>query len=529
MARAITPRDVHALVNLVCKEATGQEPDIEVIDTSSFVSIGEKILATGVENTLNAISIVLAKTIIASRPYSSKFGIVEESNIDLYRTRARKLSFYSRFALPSGDWNTQLYTNLSDGFDNGQNFDSNDEPQSTKSMWVQNQPKVLEMNFCGLDTWEESNTVYEYQLKQAFTDESTFASFVAGILTEKGNDIEVQKEAIRRMALLNHIGAVYTMASTYPSMKINLTSAYNAKFGTSYTSEELRTTYLRSFVEFLVAEIKIVSRFMEYRSTNFHNPMTKSFNGVEHNILRHTSRENQRLLLYTPLLVDSESMVYSEVFNDKYLKLENYEPVDFWQSFNDPSRVKVIPAVPGSDSYEGTQVTGEEVDIPYVVGCIFDKDALLVTNVLERAYTTPIEARKGYMTTWWSFARNICSDLTENFVLFTMEDEDTPTPGGNFSATPNPATMNIDELGDGTVEVTLNNIPENAHDFLFIGALSSFIDGIEPSGDGTAVMTLTTSSIETGSTINDVLSVLDENNNVLASTPFTLNIVVPEG
>ena len=422
MARSLTPRDAHALINLVCKEATGQDASIQAVDTSTFVSIGEKILATGVENTLNALSVVIGRTFMAVRPYTSKFGLIEETDTALFKNRVRKISYYSRYALASGDWNTQLFTNLANGFDNGENPDGNGNAQSTRSMWVQNQAIPLEINFAGLSTWEDSTTVYRDQLKVAFQDESSFNSFVAGILTEKGNDIELQREAFRRITLLNHIGAVYTIAADYPTMKINLTAGYNAKFGTSYTSEELRTTYLKSFVEYMVSVIKQTSRRMEYRTAAFHMPYTKTIDGEEYNVLRHTPRDRQRLFLYTPLLVDAESMVMPEIFNDQYLKIENYEAVDYWQNFNDPAAVDVTPAIPGADAYEGTQVIGSEVEIPYVVGCLFDRDAILVNNYLEDSLATPVEARKRYYNIWWTFARNAINDLTENFVLFTMED-----------------------------------------------------------------------------------------------------------
>lgn len=447
MARSLTPRDAHALINLVCKEATGQDPVIQAVDTSTFVSIGEKILATGVENTLNALSVVIGRTFMAVRPYTSKFGLIEQTDTALFKNRVRKISYYSRYALASGDWNTQLFTNLADGFDNGINPDGNGDAQSTPSQYIQNQAVPLELNFAGISTWQDSTTVYRDQLKVAFTDEGSFNSFVAGILTEKANDIELQREAFRRITLLNHMGAVYTLSSSYPTMKVNLTAAYNAKFGTNYSSNDLRTTYLKSFLEFMVATIKTLSRRMEYRTAAFHMPYTKTINGVEYNVLRHTPRSRQRLFLYSPLIIDAEAMVLPEIFNDNYLKIENYEPVDFWQNFNDGAAIDVTPAVPGTGGNEGTQVVGDEVQIPYVVGCLFDSDALMVNNYLEDSLATPVEARKRYYNIWWTFARNAVNDFSENFILFTMEDEENTQ---NLVLSANTAT--VEE--NGTVQIT---------------------------------------------------------------------------
>ena len=74
-----------------------------------------------------------------------KLKLMEEINTGLYSSRVRKISFYSKFALPSGDFNTNLFTNLADGFTAGQNPDTKSKPRSTKSQWEQNAPIPLEM------------------------------------------------------------------------------------------------------------------------------------------------------------------------------------------------------------------------------------------------------------------------------------------------------------------------------------------------------------------------------------------------
>lgn len=522
MARSLTPRDAHALINAICKEATGQEPTIQAVDTSTFVSVGETILATGTENTLNAISTVIGRTFMAVRPYTSKFGMLEEPDTALFKNRVRKISYYSRFALPSGDWNTQLFTNLANGFDNSENGTDavTGDPISTKSMWVQNQAIPLEINFAGLSTWQDSTTVYRDQLKVAFTDEATFNSFVAGILTEKANDIEVQRESFRRLTLLNQIAGAYSLSSDYPTMAINLTKAYNDKFGTSYTSEDLRTTYLKSFLEFLVSTIKIISRKMSYRTAAYHMPYTKTIDGVDYNVLRHTSRDNQRLFLYSPLMIDAEAMVMPEIFNDNYLKIDNYEGVDFWQNFDNPAEVKITPAIPGDN---GTQIAADPVDIPFVVGCIFDKDAILVNNYLEDSLATPVEARKRYYNIWWTFARNAINDFSENFVLLYMED-DAPTPGSQFTITPSSVTATT---ASQELTATLSNIPEGTNEI----RPSSYdlpLSLVEEDGTITILMDDDVTSESNGS-FDVNINAYGSDNEILATTPITIVINIPEG
>lgn len=425
MARSLTPQDCYALMNALVAEATGQS-DISVTDLSSFVSAGETVLATGKENTLNALSLVLGRTIIATRPYRAKLSSVQAIDTGDYSHRLRKISFFSRKALPAGDWNTDVAPeNLFQGKTNAQDTTSGHE--SVKSMWVQNQPQALEMNFAGQSVWDESTTVYEYQLKPAFRDPAVFADFVAGIMTEKANDIESEKEAFNRVAILNKIGDIYLNGSA--AQKVNLTYAYNQRFGTNYTTAQLLSTYLESFLKFFVSTFKLASDRMTERSVLFHKDITKSVanpeTGVSEtlHILRHTPKADQKALLYNPLFVESQAWVMPSIFNPEYLSIENYEGVDFWQSnYDEDARpaVNIYPAY--YDTTDGTQKKGDQVNLPYVVGLLFDRDAILTDFQMEGSATSPLEARKRYYNIWWHFSKNAINDPTENAVLFYMED-----------------------------------------------------------------------------------------------------------
>lgn len=420
MSKTLTPQDCHQLMNSLVKQATGQQ-NITVVDTSSFVSAGETVLSTGTENVLNSLSIIIARTLVAVRPYKAKFMLINALNSGMFSNRMRKISFYSKDAIASGMFNTQLYTNLKDGYTNGENPVSNN-PVSTKSMWEQNQGIPLEMNFCGSDVWDDSLTVYEDQLKIAFTSEENFSRFMSGILTEKGNDIESQKEAFSRMCVLNEIGALVNYSSDNPNLAINLTKEYNTEYGTNYTSQELRTTYLESFLKFFVETLKTTSNYFEERSNKYHVSPTKTVNGVNYTLLRHTQKDKQKLFLYEPLFIKARANVFSSIFNPEYLKIENYEGVNYWQSIDDRPSVKIIPSI--YDKTSGEQKKGNEVNLPYVVGLLFDEDAMMIDFQLESSATTPLEARKMYRNVFWHFAKNAINDPTENAVVFYMKDEE---------------------------------------------------------------------------------------------------------
>lgn len=427
MAKVLTPLDAHALINEVVKEATG-ENQITAVDTSSFVSAGELLLSTGVENTLNALSLVLGRTLMAVRPYKAKLALINALDTGYYTHRLRKISFYSRDALPAGDWNTDLYTNLADGYDDGTNGATGSTPptNSTHNQYVQNQAVPLEQNFSSQAVWQDSTTIYMDQLKVAFRDEASFNQFVSGILTEKGNDIESQKEAWNRITLLNHIAGVVDMDA--PGSVINLTEAFNTYYNITpaYTTAELLTTYFKEFLEFFISEVKIVSDRMTYRTVNFHSYPTIA----GHSLLRHTPKEKQRMILYNPLWIRAQSMIMPEIFNPAYLDMDKqFETVDYWQSFESPSEIDITPAIPDFDSTSGTygtQIAGDEVKLEMLVGVLFDEDAVMTDFQIEDTRTSPLESRKNYRNIWYSFSKGAISDYTENFVVFYMADPSEP-------------------------------------------------------------------------------------------------------
>lgn len=420
MARTYTPRDAHAIVNLVVKELTGQNGSIQKVTSDNFVSVGEFILSQPQENVYNALSIPLLRTLIAARTYDDELLILNALNSGMYSNRLRKISYLSRYAKPSGDFNTDLFTNLAPGFTNGQNKDANDDPQSTKSMWEQCPVVPIELSFGGQSVWEHGITWYKDQTKNAFQDEATFMRFWEGALLENANDIKMEKNAFRRVALLNFIAAMYDMRSSGCTV-VNLTAAFNSRFGTSYTSEQLRSTYLKDFLKFFVATFKIYSKNLKKRSMNYHVNISKTVNGETYNLLRHTPYNRQRVILYEPLFIESEANVLPEIFNPEYLDIKTqYDGQMWWQNENDAAAIDVTPSIPNFTT--GVQGTGDRVQLDYVVGLIFDEDAIMTDFQLDDAETTPIEARKRFRNTWFSMSRNLINDLTEKAVLFIMAD-----------------------------------------------------------------------------------------------------------
>ena len=423
MARVLTQKDAYTLINSLVKQATGQLT-VTATDVSSFVSAGETLLATGYENVLGSLSLILGRTLVASRSYKAKFAMLNALNTGVYAHRLRKISFYADDALPSGAWNTDLYTNLADGFTSGENpTGTPPTPQSTKSQWEQHWKPALEVQFGGSSVWQYCITRSRDALKQAFRGPDEFNEFIAGMLTECANDIESEIEAFNRMTFISEVAKRYYLESNNitKGCAFNLTTEFNTKFNTSYTTQQLQTVYLKEFLAFMVSFIKAISDRMTERGTDYHDPFTNAAGQV---ILRHTPYDRQRIMLYGPLLRDAESMVLPEIFHPERLDIDRqFEKVEFWQSnYSNTVRPEININTAYLDHLTGEQKATGAINIKFLVGAIWDEDAVMTDFQLESADASPLESRKKYFNVWYDFAKNAIGDQTENMVIFYMAD-----------------------------------------------------------------------------------------------------------
>ena len=428
MARRLNATDAYAIMNALVEQATGEQSSIQVGDLSAYISAGEKVLESGVENTLEALSIVLGRTVIAVRPYKARASVVRAASFDEYKTRMRKISYYSDKALATGAWNTQVYTkNLGPGRDNTDGPDNaGGTKDATKSMWEQHPVIPLEMNFGGFDTWDDGITIYKKQLKIAMRDPQEMANYLNGQMISKGNDIEMQKEAYDTMGLIGYMGALFAAESVlHTGMAVNLTAEFNNYYGTAYTTTQLLTTYLKEFTGFFVSFVKTMVDDFARNTLKRHWSPPKQVNGVDYVLLRHTDRADIKLAMYDPFWKKVEATVFPEIFNDQYLTFDNFERMTYWQSnaAGEQAKLDIYPALPDiTGTHSGAQYKGDRVTLYYVLGCIFDKDACMTNHALDDADATPMEGRKKYYNIWWNFLKQSTIDLTEQGCLLYMAD-----------------------------------------------------------------------------------------------------------
>lgn len=404
MANVLTPVDVYAVVNDMSQQMFGDKA-ISAVDTSTFATVGEAMLRTGYENTLNALSYTIAKTIFAVRPYSAKFGIVEANTVE-FGAFIRKISYFYDGAEQSQDFNTDVAAaQLADG-------------QSIDHYKIRKR-YPLEIRFIGSKVLQKHYTRFRKQLKSAFRNEAEFAAFYSGVAVEVNNELEVLRESQNRLTVLNHIAATYNVGNA--NMKRNLTKEFNDKFGTTYTSAEILKDHFKDFLEFFVAAVKKAVRLMTDNNDLFHLTPVKQ-NDAKQNLtlLRHTPREYQKLIVNEQFWIDAETRVLPEIFNDNYLKIENYEGVDYWQNPAAPFEINVTPNQLTVET--GASVTGQPVNIKIMLAMLFDTDAIKTNYKAEDVITTPINAAGDYYNTYYHWQKNYCNDQTENTIIFYMED-----------------------------------------------------------------------------------------------------------
>lgn len=403
MANTLTPTDVYGIVNAMSAEMFGQNNTLTAFNTSTFATVGEAMLRTGYENTVGALSAVIGKTIIAARPYRGKFRIIMRVPQE-FGLITRKISFYSTKLEESNDFNTNINaTQIVDG--------------ASIDPWTITKTYPLEINFAGLKVTQKNYTIFRYQLRQAFQSEAQFGSFVSGLLVRIANDLEVMMDAENRLQVLNAIGATYNVGAA--RQKVNLTAAFNAFYGTTYNAAQLLSTYFDELMKFFVMRLKGDMSLMEEENELFHIfPAKNDDGGNALSLTRHTAPEDRRLLLYMPRIRQAEATVFPSLFDSSYLRLDQFEGVEYWQNPNVPEAVSITPNQ--LNVVTGQSATGNAVALDHVLGVLFDRDALVTSVHVEDVLTSPVNNKGSYYNVTYHWGKDHMLDQTENMIIYYL-------------------------------------------------------------------------------------------------------------
>lgn len=432
MANSYAKKDAYAIINKVVEQAMGKST-LQAVDTTTFVAVGETLLQSlGYEKTFDAISNVVLKTKFVDRAYSGKLKIIQEDSWQ-WGAGWRKMSPIYKEALEkdtTNNSNSNGYELLNDG-------------NSTDQYKINKQP-VKQTNFTNVQLVQKSMTIFNQdQMNVAFSGEGEFLQYVAMIRTAWKNKLEKAFEEARRVTLNNYIGASLKLG-----MYVDLTEEFNLTYGTSYTLSQLLSTYFENYAKFIIAWIKKKSKlFTEFTITDHVNLEGAEF---EH----HTPLEDQRLVLYEPFFIDVKANVFSSLFHPEELDIGEYEGVNFWQSLNNPTAISIKPNYLDPETGKATSADSA-VTCNYVLGVLFDRDAVGMVNTFKKVMTTVPNAASDYQNTFYHGQVVPWNDQCEKGVVLILG------PGGE----PNSITLNnssVSVVENATTSLTATTVPAGA-------------------------------------------------------------------
>lgn len=401
MANDLTFDQLSTVLTAITNQATGVS-NIAPVDTASFVSVAQMALKTGYDPLTTAISQVLSRTIFSVRPYTRKFRGLNVSN-QRYGNHVRKLLTIDK---PFEDDDRFKLTD-------GESIDQ----------YEVNKPKVLQTNFYGANVYQKSVTIYKDQLDCAFSSPDEFASFISMVMQNASDMIEQAHEETARATINNLISGIHaaetggstTMAKSNGGKRaVNILALYNQTNGGSLrVADVFKAENFESFVKFAFSTINTLADLMTDRNSLFSSQLTN------YTVIRHTPKDRMKFYLYTDLVNKIDSEVYSSVFNPDFLRLVDFEKVNFWQSALNPSQIKSKPVMLNKD---GTLNTVGNVSIDNVFGVLFDEEAAGYTTVNEWSQPSPFNARGGYYNQFWHFTDRYWNDFTENAIVFYIDN-----------------------------------------------------------------------------------------------------------
>lgn len=378
---------IYALVNSATQAVLG-ESAVLAEDLTNIVDIGKQVVDTdNVDNYVKSLVNHIGKVVFVNRIYAGgvpsvlmdswEFGsIMQKVNTDLPE------------ASESDSWKLT----------NGQNYSPD----------VFYKPEVTAKFFNNRTTFEVPLSFTELQVKESFSSAEQLNGFISMLTTSVENTITVKLDALIMRTIDNMIGETIANdltsegsidLTTTGSRAINLLKLYNDTQGTTLTADKALSDV--EFIRFATYQIGLVSDRMSRISTIF------NVGGKE----RFTPEDMRHVVMLSDFAKASESYLLAGSFNKDLVTLPTHETVPYWQGsgvayeFGEVSRVNVKTS------------SGVDVNVTGVLGVIFDRDALGVSN-LDRRVTTNYNPKGEFYTNFHKFDAGFYNDLNENFVVF---------------------------------------------------------------------------------------------------------------
>ena len=251
----------------------------------------------------------------------------------------------------------------------------------------------------------------ELQIKQSFTSAQEMNTFLSMLYNEVDKSLTVKVDALIMRTINSMIAeSVYAQYGSSPltgvggTKAVNLLALYKAEVDATSTLTASTCLYNKDFLRFASAKIMLYSNRLEVISRLF-NVGGKA---------RFTPKEMQRIVLLDVLVTQSATYLDSDTFHNELVKLPNADVVAYFQgsgtnySFGEVSKIDVKTP------------SGHDVSIDGVLGIIFDRDALGVSNT-DRRVTTHYNAKAEFYNNFYKHDASFFNDLNENAVVFFVK------------------------------------------------------------------------------------------------------------
>lgn len=380
-------KQVYELVNTITGEVTGKTNLVKE-DLSNVVDVGEEIFnANAVDNYVRSLVDHIGRVIFVNRPYSGAMPSLLMDGWE-YGSVLEKVQADLPEATENESWELE----------NGTSYDTN----------VFYQPKVSAEFFNKKVTFEVPMSFTERQVKESFSNAEQLNGFISMLYNAVDKAMTVKIDGLISRTINNAIASTVfadygaTELSEKSGIKaVNVLKLYNEKYGTALTPVQSITT--PEFIRFASYEIGLYRDRLARMSTLF------NIGGKE----RFTPVDMQHLVLLSDFEKSAGVYLYDNAgqFNTDNVKLPNADIVPYWQgsgatySFDDVSKIDVTTA----DNHTVT-VTG-------VIGVMFDRDAIGVTN-LDRRVTTNYNAKGEFYNNYYKFECGTFNSQNENVVVF---------------------------------------------------------------------------------------------------------------
>ena len=392
-ANVLTYNAIGTILNQIVTQATGKAV-ITPTNTSEFTAVAQTGLLAGYDNLMGAISQVLSRTIISTRPYSRHFQGLEADAIR-YGNHVRKINYVDR------DWEDGSRLPLTTGV-----------PVDDQSPTID---EVLQTNFYGQNDYEIPWTLFSNQIDVAFQNADELGAFITGKLQTISDQTEQKHESMARMILANLIAGLLSINN--PNQVYHMVSDYNTYSGYSpaKTLTDIRgdAAEYAKFTKWMYGRVAQISAMLTERAVIYHQNVT----GKE--ISRHTPYEKQNLYLLSSERFQMEASVLADVYHDNYLRMADNAILNFWQSITSPDTISITPTYMLSDGSLDTP--NSPVNQTNVFGVICDVEAAGYTIVNQRTTSAAYNGKGEFQNFWLKFTDRYWNDFTENAAVLLLD------------------------------------------------------------------------------------------------------------